>query len=115
MIEKIFYDFLSEKMSVPVYMEIPKDPPVKMIIVEKTGSSQNEVIKTSTFAVQSYDASLYKAAELNELVKAAIFDGSDGIITLDEVLRVDLNSDYNFTDTTTKRYRYQAVIVITHY
>jgi hypothetical protein len=39
MIEKIVYDFLTEKMSVPVYMEVPKNPPTRMVIVEKTGSS----------------------------------------------------------------------------
>ncbi len=115
MIEKIVYDFLTEKMSVPVYMEIPKNPPAKMIVLEKTGSSMNEHIWASTFAVRSYDKSLFGAASLNELVKAAVLDGQDGLITLDEVLRVDLNSDYNFTDTTTKQYRYQAIIIVTHY
>ena len=115
MIEKIVYDFLTEKMSVPVYMEIPKNPPAKMIVLEKTGSSLNEHIWTSTFAVRSYDKSLFEAASLNELVKAAMLDGQDGLITLDEVLRIDLNSDYNFTDTTTKKYRYQAIFIVTHY
>ena len=115
MIEKTIYDFLSEKMTAPVYMEIPKNPPSQMIIIEKTGSSLDEYIYQSTFAIQSYDKSLQKAAELNELVKDVLMDGLDGLITLDEILRVDLNSDYNFTDTTTKKYRYQAVFDITHY
>lgn len=115
MIERIVFDFLTEKMSVPVYMEIPKDPPKKMIVLEKTGSSLNEHIKTSTFAVRSYDKTLFEAASLNELVKAAVLDGIDGLIALDGVLRVDLNSDYNFTDTTTKQYRYQAIFIVTHY
>lgn len=115
MIEKIVYDFLNEKMSVPVYMEIPKNPPAKMIIVEKTGSSLNEHINTSTFAIQSYDKTLFGAADLNEQLKAAVLDGLDGLISLDEILRVDLNSDYNFTDTTTKKYRYQAIFIVTHY
>lgn len=115
MIEVLLYDFLTEKMTVPVYVEKPKNPSETMIIIEKTGSSEKEFIKTSTFAVQSYGSSLFEAAELNENVKNVIFDGIDGLISLDEVIRVDLNSDYNFTDTTEKRNRYQAVIVITHY
>lgn len=114
MIETILYDFLTEAMDVPVYMEIPKDPPIRMIVLEKTGSS-GDYVKTSTFAVQSYGASLFDAAELNEQLKETVFDGLTGLISLNEILKVDLNSDYNFTDTTTKKYRYQAVINITHY
>lgn len=115
MIETVLFDFLTEKMSVPVFFEVPKNPPSAMIILEKTGSTLNNHVSTSTFAVQSYGASLLEAAELNDLVKKTILDGVDGIITLDEVTKVELNSDYNFTDTTSKRYRYQAVIVIYHY
>ena len=115
MIERILFDFLTEKMSVPVFMEIPKDPKTEMIVLEKIGSRLQNHISSSTFAVQSYGASLYEAAELNDLVKKTILDGVDGIITLNEVIGVELNSDYNFTDTTSKRYRYQAVIVINHY
>ena len=49
--------------------------------------------------------------EINEEVKAAM----DEIIVLPEISRSKLNSDYNFTDTEKKRYRYQAVYDITHY
>lgn len=114
MIEITLYDFLTQKLSVPVYMDIPQNPPVKKVVIEKTGSSGN-YIKTSTFAVQSYGASLLDAMELNEYVKEIIFDGLTGLISIDDILRVELNSDYNFTDTTTKKYRYQSVINITHY
>ena len=115
MIEETIFNFLSSKMAVPVYMEIPKNPPQKMIIVEKTGSSLSNFIKTATFAIQSYDKSLLEAAELNEELKSVIMDGIDGLISLDEITKVELNSDYNFTNTTTKKYRYQAVFVVTHY
>ena len=37
------------------------------------------------------------------------------MVALDEVSKVSLNSDYNFTDAATKRYRYQAVFDIIHY
>ena len=115
MIEKIVYDFLTEKMSVPVYMEVPQNPPTRMVIVEKTGSSLDEYIYTSTFAIQSYGKSLLDAAELNDMLVTAMLDGVNGLVSLDKILRVDLNSDYNFTDTTTKKYRYQAIIIVTHY
>ena len=49
--------------------------------------------------------------ELNELVKEAM----DDIVVLDEISRSALNSDYNFTDVTTKRHRYQAVYDLVFY
>lgn len=54
---------------------------------------------------------MYKAAELNEEVKKVVAE----MIELDSIARVQLNSDYNFTDTETKRYRYQAVFDINYY
>ena len=74
------------------------------------------MITTSTIAIQSVvdslqGGSMLDAMDLNEDVKEVM----DGIITLDEIVRVDLNSDYNYTDDSTKEYRYQAVYQITHY
>lgn len=37
------------------------------------------------------------------------------LIEKDEISRVKLNSDYNFTDTQKKKYRYQAIYEITYY
>jgi hypothetical protein len=39
----------------------------------------------------------------------------ENAITLDDVTRSALNSDYNFTDTASKGYRYQAVFDVIHY
>ena len=115
MIESIVYNFLNTNMTVPVYTEIPANPPKKMIVLEKTGGSEVNFIKRSTFAIQSYGKSLYEAAELNDALKEMMMDGLDGLAGLDEIVSVSLNSDYNFTDTTTKEYRYQAVFDIVHY
>lgn len=54
---------------------------------------------------------MYDAAKLNEELKEVV----ENMIELDEISNVQLNSDYNFTDTTTKEYRYQAVFDINHY
>lgn len=62
-------------------------------------------------AIQSYAPSMYEAARLNERVKAAM----DSAAELDAVSASRLNSDYNFTDTTTKRYRYQAVYDLVYF
>ena len=68
-------------------------------------------ICTAILAVQSCAPSLFEAAELNEQVKAAMFDAA----RLPGIAAVRLNSDYNFTDTAMKGYRYQAVFDVTHY
>ena len=111
MIETIVLDYLSEALSVPVSMEVPEDPPDQFVVIEKTGGGEENHIKSATLAIQSVADSLYQAAVLNEAVKTAM----DGISDLDSIGRSSLNSDYNFTDTATKRYRYQAVFDLIYY
>lgn len=116
MIEKIVLDYLTTALEgIGVYMQEPESNPVPgsatFVVIEKTGSSYENHLYSATIAVQSFAPTLYGAAALNELVKEAMFD----IVTLDEVTRVDLNSDYNFTDETTKQPRYQAVFELVHY
>lgn len=111
MIEKIVIDYLENELDVPVFMEIPSNPPKSFVLVEKTGSRVSNHIYSATFAIQSFDESLYKTACLNEVVKSAM----DNIIELDSVCKSTLNSDYNFTDTSSKKYRYQAVYDLVHY
>lgn len=114
MIETILYNFLSEQLSTPVFTEIPSNPPSSFYLIEKTGGSQKNNIKRATVTIQSYGTSLYNAANLNEILKETIL-AADGLIMLNSIVSVDLTADYNFTDTTTKRYRYQAVLEIVHY
>ena len=111
MIEKTILDYLNEHLTVPVYMEEPINKPVSYVLIERTGSSESDLIETTTLALQSYGASLYDAAVLNMAVKARIKQA----VELPSVSAVYINSDYNFTDTETKRYRYQCVAVVTHY
>ena len=105
MIEKIVLDYMKGCLNVPVYMERPEKEPDEYVLIEKTGSSTENYISSATFVLQSYANSMYFAAELNEKVKTAM----DNIIVLDDISKSKLNSDYNFTDTTKKKYRYQAV------
>ena len=111
-IEEIVRDYLSKKLILtPVRLELPNNPPDIIVVLEKTGSNEVNHIKSATFAIQSYSKSMLDAMELNEQVKQAMKD----IVELDQIGACNLNSDYNFTDTTTKKYRYQAVFDITHY
>ena len=109
MIEIIIKNYLAEKLSVPVVLEVPANPPKSFVLLEKTGSSREEHIDRAMLAIQSYAPSMYDAARLNERVKAAM----DSAAELDAVSASRLNSDYNFTDTTTKRYR--AVYDLVYY
>lgn len=112
MIETVLLNYLNTaELSAAVYMEQPKVKPEAFFVLEKTGGSQINHINESNFAIQSNAPSLAMAAEMNEEIKAAMLDA----ITLDEISRVEINGDYNYTDATTKQYRYQAVFVITHY
>lgn len=111
MIEITILNHLKSKLSVDVALEKPEPIPTEYVLFEKTGGNENNHLKSSTFAFQSYSNSLYKASLLNELTKEAV----KSLIESDEIVSVSLNSDYNFTDTTTKQYRYQAVFDIKHY
>ena len=114
MIEKVILDYLYANLSDDQSIFVGFEPPQEQngyVLLEKTGSSITNHISTSTFAVQSYGATMYEAMLLNEKVKSVM----DGLLSLDQITRVELETDYNFTDTTTKQYRMQAVYDITHY
>ena len=114
-IEYLVLNYLNDALedrNLNAYMEEPKNPEEKYFLIEKTGSSEENGIKTATFAVQSYAGSMQDAIDLNDLVKS-IMDA----LPMSEryfVYSCKLNSDYSFTDTETKRYRYQAVYNITY-
>lgn len=112
MIEKNLLDYLNEMSDVPVYMEKPKNHPKRYAILEKTASSEENFVFTSTFALQSYAESLYQAALLNDRLKTIMLNKEADI---PDVSSVSLSGDYNFTDNSTKEYRYQMVLIIVHF
>lgn len=116
MIEKVVLDYLNDNLSVSCFMQEqnnpkPSDNPKKFVVIEKTGSSEENKLCEATIAIQSYAGSLYETATLNEEVKEVM----ENIITLNLVSSCRLNSDYNFTDTSTKQPRYQAVFDLKYY
>ena len=110
MIEKIIYDYLSENTEVPVYLD-QFESASDCIVLEKTGGGRTNRLHTAMIAVQSYGSSMFKAASLNETVKQLMLNA----VSLPDISAVSINSDYNFTDTEAKRYRYQAVFDIVYY
>jgi hypothetical protein len=115
-IEKIVYDYLNAE-GLTAYMEFPEsDPvpaevPVNFVVIQKTGSGWRDRLLEATLAIQSYAPTQYEASELN----LSLIETMLGIVTRDEVAKITLNSDYEFTDTERKRPRYQAVFDIVYY
>ena len=109
MIEKTIYDYLNEA-GFAVYMERPSKPPEEYVLIEKTGSRRLNCITTTKLAIQIYAPTLFRASELNEQVKQTM-DEADALVS---VSASKLVSDYNFTNTAAKQYRYQAVYEVTH-
>lgn len=118
MIETTLISYLINKTSAgdKVYAERPDTIPPRYVLIEKTGSSTSNMITTSTIAIQSVadsmqGGSMLDAMELNEEIKGVMADFE----ALGDIVMVSPNSDYNYTDDSTKEYRYQAVFQVTHY
>lgn len=109
-IEQVLIKYLSDKLSVPVYAERPKskDLTASYVLIERTGSGIENHIKNATIAIQAYGATMEKAMLLND----EVIDAMDSIESNENVFTARLNSSYNYTDTTTKEYRYQSVFDI---
>lgn len=113
MIETVILNYLAERLpNVPVLMELPEVPsddypefPFPLIVIQKVGHTRSNHVNHASIAFQSYADTLYNAAQLDETVRGLI----DQIVELPEVGGVYLASDYEFTDTRTKRYRYQCI------
>lgn len=110
MIEEKIIAYLKSILGIPVYASKPEKVPNKYVLVRKTGSGSQDYITSAMVAIQSYDESEYKAGLLNEEVKKAMFEPD-----IQDISSCKLNSDYPYTDTKTKEYRYQAIYDITHY
>lgn len=112
MIELIVREWLLGFLDVPVLFEEPENTESdEYVVIEKTGSSEEDQIYTASFAIRSYAKSLQKAAELNH----SVYKAMKRMIRHDLVTRVDRTTDYNDTDTERKQPRYQAVFEIVYY
>lgn len=114
MIEVAIRKYLTEKLEVPVYFAEPEKPPLTYIVIDKVGSSDGAAhkINHTMLAIQSIHAKdLGKAMELNHSVKLAMWEMAEENL----ILKAKCNSDINYTDVETHRYRYQALFDITYY
>ena len=111
MIEVTILDFLNTHLSVPAYTDRQNKMPASYVIFEKTGGAKKNHLLSGTFAFQSYGKSKYEAGMLYVVLLRVVVV----LFTVVVFSGVSLNSDYDFTDTTTKEYRYQAVFDINYY
>jgi len=111
MIEIMIKTKLEDALNIATFLEQPIDKPGKYLLIERKGMGEENHLGGSLFMFQSYAESMYEAALLNEEVKSAVKD----LIIEDEIVSISLNTDYVFTDLTSKKYRYQAVFDIKHY
>lgn len=112
-IEQTVREYMISKLDCPVWMEIPKGviAPEQYVLIQKVGSQSRNHVEQARLAIQSHADSMMNAAQLNEEVISAM----KGLSALDAIGRVTLGGDYNFTNTQTKKYRYQAYFEITYY
>lgn len=105
------YRYLKDELSVSVYTQIPAAMPTRFVLIDKTGGGETNHIRRATVPIQSYAPTLAEAEALSEVVIEAMRD----FVTVDMIISCKLNSDYNYTDPTTKQPRWQAVFDVKHY
>lgn len=110
MIEKTIMDYLGQVQELPIYAETPVDPPDEYILIERTGGSEENMIRQAIVILQTITTvSLYRAAQMAEDIRGYML----GLISDGAVFHCSVNAGpYNFTDTSTKNYRYQTVYEI---
>lgn len=111
MIELTVKEFLESRLTVPLFMEYPEDPPDSFVVLRKGDSGRENHLDSAMLVADSYGPSLLEAARLNELVKAIL----DNLVLLDCVSSSRRGGDYPAYDTNNKKHRYQAVQNISHY
>lgn len=109
MIEEIILNYLQAKLGLPVFLE--EHDIDTYLLIGKSGTSRKNHLDSAVIYIQSYAQSKYEASLLNEKVKKVM----DEIIELDSISSSELNTDYEYTDTNKKKYRYQAVYDLVFY
>ena len=109
MIESILVDYLGTELDVPVFVMLPDElPQGNFIVIDRTGTTEQNKIIAYDIAVQSYGDTALSAAELNE----SVIEAMDELLEDDRFSRIHLNNSYMFTDITRKLPRYQSTFDI---
>lgn len=112
MIELDIKKFIEDEFEYPAFMERPQTAIDTFFVIEKISGSRDEQIDFARVAVQTYAPSLYQAATLCDRLNDAMMTD---FVALPNITNVKINSTYNYTDTTVKKYRYQTLFEIYYY
>lgn len=112
-IEILIQRHLEGKTVYPTFLEEPAKPqrPPRYFLVARMGVSPQNHIHHGRIVVQSYAPSLAGAMALNR----AAYDAMQSLPELSAVTAAALVTDYDFTDESTHRYRWQAVYEVIYY
>jgi len=106
MIEKIILTYLKGVLTVPVYIgEKPDNKSAEYVVLQVIDNGRTNMIDAVTFNISSYSTTLQKSAELNQLVKNAMYNA----ISLSQVSSSKCGGGGQSIDTTSKSYCYTAV------
>lgn len=111
MIEIALRKYLEDNLDVPVYMEHPKNPAKKFILLQLADAGRINHIDAATFFVTVYADSLYGAAEIKEKVKDLLFDA----VTIDGISKATLGQDQAATDSANHLYQYNLTFNFYYY
>lgn len=111
MIESVITAYLAGELNISVSGLVPSPMPEKFVTVEKTGSSTEDKVRRATLAIDSWAPNQETAALLNEEVIAAMY----AAVTLPQISEVQCETDYNFTDTKTRKARYSAIFGVVYF
>ena len=109
-LEKNIIEYLGPLLSVPVVAETPENAPDAYVRIERVGRTVRNRVTTDSIAFQSYGGTMLEAAELDEEVQRHL----EGMVSLDEISSVSLQSNYNASDTSNLKYRYQCIYDIVY-
>lgn len=105
MIEKTVVAYLNSILSVPAYMEEPATKPDEYVVIKAIDGGRINHIDAITLNIRSYSTTNLGAAELNGLVKNAMYD----IVALDNVSSSKCGGGGQAIETSTKRYSYDCI------
>lgn len=109
-IETKIIAYLSGKLGMDVYPEIPKNPPERFVAVQIVDRSRENMIDAVTVEIYSYAESKLETIELDELVREAMLDMPHD----PDISSCKLGGGNDSPDTALKRNRYRSYFNITY-
>lgn len=112
MIEVTLRNYLESNLDgIKVFMEQPKTPPKKYVLLRLTDGGRIHHIDAATFFVDVIAQDLYSAAALRDLVKDLLFDA----VHLDGITHSSIGGERADTDSANHVYVYELTFNFYYY